>query len=90
MAAHTKTTPRSPPVHTTGRVGNCAGTGERSRLMLVVTHRPGLDNDQLESTKVSHTTLRLAPLNHAEGERLGVKGRKHARRGRRPKAAPSE
>jgi len=26
----------------------------------------------------------------AEGEQLGVKGRKQARRGRRPKAAPSE
>ena len=43
---------------------------ERSRLMLVVTHRPAMENDQLDSTRVSHTALRLAPLNPAEGERL--------------------
>lgn len=43
---------------------------DRTRLMLVVTHRPTLDNDQLDSSRVSHTALRLAPLGAAEGERL--------------------
>ena len=43
---------------------------ERTRLMLVVTHRPDLENDQLESTRVSTTTLRLTPLAEAEGHRL--------------------
>ena len=35
---------------------------ERTRLMLVVTHRPALENDQLDSSRVSHTALRLSPL----------------------------
>jgi adenylate cyclase len=43
---------------------------DRSRLMLVVTHRPGLENDQLESARVSQTALRLSPLSRPEGERL--------------------
>ncbi|TIT81042.1 MAG: hypothetical protein E5W59_31870, partial [Mesorhizobium sp.] len=36
---------------------------ERTRLMLLVTHRPAPDNDQLDSSRVSHTALRLSPLN---------------------------
>jgi predicted ATPase/class 3 adenylate cyclase len=43
---------------------------ERTRLMLVVTHRPALDNDQLDSSRVSHTALRLSPLNRPDGQRL--------------------
>jgi len=43
---------------------------DRSRLMLVVTHRPGLESEQLDATKVSQSALRLAPLSQAEGERL--------------------
>jgi len=34
---------------------------ERTRLMLVVTHRSALDDDPLESSRASHTTLRLSP-----------------------------
>lgn len=40
---------------------------ERTRLMLVVTHRPGLENDQLESSRVSHAALRLSPLGNPDG-----------------------
>ena len=43
---------------------------ERTRLMLVVTHRPAVENDQLDSSRVSHTALRLSPLSAAEGQRL--------------------
>ena len=43
---------------------------ERTRLMLVVTQRPALENDPLDSSRVSHTTLRLSPLNPSEGQRL--------------------
>ncbi len=43
---------------------------ERSRLMLVVTHRPEMDNDQLESTRVSNTTLRLSSLTATDGRQL--------------------
>lgn len=43
---------------------------ERTRLMLVVTHRPGQESDQLESSRVSHTALRLAPLKLPDGQRL--------------------
>ncbi|MDW6025115.1 adenylate/guanylate cyclase domain-containing protein [Mesorhizobium sp. BAC0120] len=43
---------------------------ERTRLMLVVTHRPAPENDQLDSTKVSHTALRLWPLSDPEGQDL--------------------
>lgn len=43
---------------------------ERTRLMLLVTHRPALENDQLESSRVSHTALRLSPLGSSEGRNL--------------------
>ena len=43
---------------------------ERTRLMLVVTHRPALENDQLDSSRVSHTALRLSPLGTADGRSL--------------------
>lgn len=43
---------------------------ERTRLMLVVTHRPGLENDQLESSRVSHAALRLSPLGNSDGCKL--------------------
>ncbi|MEP9388830.1 adenylate/guanylate cyclase domain-containing protein [Mesorhizobium sp. KR9-304] len=43
---------------------------ERTRLMLLVTHRPALENDQLESSRVSHTALRLSPLGNSEGRNL--------------------
>ena len=43
---------------------------ERTQLMLVVTHRPSLDDDPLELSRVSHTTLRLSPLGGADGQRL--------------------
>lgn len=43
---------------------------ERSRLMLVVTHRPALENDQLGSSRFSHTALRMSPLADTDGRRL--------------------
>ena len=43
---------------------------ERTRLMLLVTHRPAPDNDQLDSSRVSHTALRLSPLNSEDGRSL--------------------
>ncbi len=43
---------------------------ERTRLMLLVTHRPAPDNDQLDSSRVSHTALRLSPLNSHDGRSL--------------------
>lgn len=43
---------------------------ERTRLMLLVTHRPASDNDQLDSSRVSHTALRLSPLDSDDGRRL--------------------
>jgi predicted ATPase/class 3 adenylate cyclase len=43
---------------------------ERTRLMLVVTHRPRRQADQLNSSRVSHTALRLPPLNPDEGRSL--------------------
>ena len=43
---------------------------ERSRLMLVVTHRPALENDPLHSSRFSHTALRMSPLGDTEGRRL--------------------
>ncbi|TIT71425.1 MAG: hypothetical protein E5W56_21835, partial [Mesorhizobium sp.] len=43
---------------------------ERTRLMLLVTHRPAPDNDQLDSSRVSHTALRLLPLNSDDGRSL--------------------
>lgn len=43
---------------------------ERSRLMLVVTHRPALENDHLDSSRFSHTALRMSPLADTEGRRL--------------------
>ena len=43
---------------------------ERGRLMLLFTHRPTLEMDQLDSSRISHTTLRLAPLGIADGQKL--------------------
>lgn len=43
---------------------------ERRRLMLLFTHRPMLEMDQLDSSRISHSTLRLAPLGAADGQRL--------------------
>ena len=43
---------------------------ERTRLMLLVTHRPASENDHLDSSRVSHTALRLSPLNPTEGKKL--------------------
>lgn len=43
---------------------------ERSRLMLVVTHRPAQENDPLDSSRFSHTALRLSQLGDADGRRL--------------------
>lgn len=42
---------------------------ERTRLMLLFTHRPALV-DQLGSSRISHTTIRLSPLADADGRRL--------------------
>jgi predicted ATPase/class 3 adenylate cyclase len=43
---------------------------ERRRLMLVFTHRPTFDVEQLDSSRISHTTLRLAPLDDNDGRKL--------------------
>lgn len=43
---------------------------ERTRLMLLFTHRPTPELDQLGSSRISHTTLRLPPLGDADGQRL--------------------
>jgi adenylate cyclase len=43
---------------------------ERNRLMLLITHRPIFESDQLDSSRVSLTALRLAPLAAADGKRL--------------------
>jgi predicted ATPase/class 3 adenylate cyclase len=43
---------------------------ERTQLMLVVTHRPALENDQLDASRVSHTALRLSPLADVDGRSL--------------------
>lgn len=43
---------------------------ERGRLMLLFTHRPTLEMDQLDSSRISHTTLRLVPLGIADGQKL--------------------
>jgi predicted ATPase len=43
---------------------------ERTRLMLLVTHRPMLEMDQFGSGRISHTTLRLAPLGVTDGQTL--------------------
>lgn len=45
---------------------------ERTRLMLLFTHRPMLELDQVGSGRISHTTLRLLPLGDADGRRLLV------------------
>lgn len=39
---------------------------ERSRLMLLVTHRPGFETEVLSSARASQTTIRLSPLAAAE------------------------
>lgn len=43
---------------------------ERTRLMLLFTHRPMLELDQFGSIRISHTTLRLPPLGDTDGQRL--------------------
>ncbi|MGY8678099.1 adenylate/guanylate cyclase domain-containing protein [Bradyrhizobium sp. UFLA05-153] len=43
---------------------------ERTRLMLLFTHRPMLELDQFGSGRISHTTLRLPPLGDADGQKL--------------------
>ncbi|MDI3565095.1 adenylate/guanylate cyclase domain-containing protein [Bradyrhizobium sp. Arg816] len=43
---------------------------ERTRLMLLFTHRPMLELDQFGSSRISHTTLRLPPLGDADGQEL--------------------
>jgi predicted ATPase len=43
---------------------------ERRRLMLVFTHRPTFDVEQLDSSRISHTTLRLVPLDDNDGRKL--------------------
>ncbi len=43
---------------------------ERSRLMLVVTHRPLFEADHLDACRTGLTALRLAPLGQSDGRRL--------------------
>jgi predicted ATPase/class 3 adenylate cyclase len=43
---------------------------ERTRLMLLFTHRAMLEMDQFASGRISHTTLRLVPLGVADGQKL--------------------
>jgi adenylate cyclase len=43
---------------------------ERRRLMLIFTYRPMDAMDRLDSSRISHTTLRLAALGTADGQRL--------------------
>ena len=43
---------------------------ERTRLMLLFTHRPMLEMDQFGSGRISHTTVRLAPLGVDDGQKL--------------------
>lgn len=43
---------------------------ERTRLMVLFTHRPLLELDQFGSSRISHTTLRLPPLGDTDGQRL--------------------
>jgi predicted ATPase/class 3 adenylate cyclase len=43
---------------------------ERTRLMLLFTHRPMQELDLFGSSKISHATIRLPPLDDADGQRL--------------------
>jgi predicted ATPase/class 3 adenylate cyclase len=43
---------------------------ERTRLMLLFTHRSMLEVDQFGSGRISHTALRLGPLGFADGQKL--------------------
>ncbi|SFJ76900.1 adenylate/guanylate cyclase domain-containing protein [Bradyrhizobium sp. cf659] len=43
---------------------------ERTRLMLLFTHRPMLELDQFGSSRISQATLRLPPLGDADGQKL--------------------
>jgi adenylate cyclase len=43
---------------------------ERSRFMLLTTHRPAFDTDMLDSSRTSLTALRLAPLSASDGRKL--------------------
>lgn len=43
---------------------------ERSRFMLLTTHRPAFDTDMLDSSRISLTALRLPPLHANDGRKL--------------------
>lgn len=43
---------------------------ERSRLMLLFTHRPMSALDQLDSSRMNHSALRLTPLRAVDGKRM--------------------
>lgn len=43
---------------------------ERTRLMLLVTHRPAAEIGQFNSNRIGQSALRLAPLAAADGQRL--------------------
>ena len=43
---------------------------ERTRLMLLITHRPAMENDHLDSSRVNHTALRLSPLGRDDSRSL--------------------
>ena len=43
---------------------------ERTRLMLLFTHRPMSDIDQFSSNRISQTALRLTPLGVTDGQKL--------------------
>ena len=43
---------------------------ERTRLMLLFTHRPVLELHLFGSSKINHTTIRLPPLDDDDGQRL--------------------
>ena len=43
---------------------------ERSRFMLLTTHRPAFDTDMLDSSRISLTALRLPPLHANDGRKM--------------------
>ncbi|MEK1853775.1 MAG: adenylate/guanylate cyclase domain-containing protein [Phyllobacterium sp.] len=43
---------------------------DRSRFMLLTTHRPAFDTDILDTSRTSSTALRLGPLSAGEGRKL--------------------
>ena len=46
------------------------GRLERTRLMLLITHRPAMANDHLDASRVNHTALRLSPLGREDSRSL--------------------